>query len=240
MTAPDILWTPLLRTLCEQLTQDGSHHTVLLYGSRADGTADEDSDYDIAAFGPRDAEGRDTQSIGGVFLDLFLYPESALSQPGPEWLKLRGSVVLAQRGQEADAFLQGLDTIFTQGPPALAADEANARISWAWKMLARMERGDAEGHYRRVWLLTSLLEDHFALRGLWFEGPKKALQWLRQHDATTYGALEAALQPGAPTARIREAVRCVVGPLPDSGRAEPPKPHPGCSLLQWHCRRSVC
>jgi hypothetical protein len=220
MTAPNIHWTPLLRTLCEELTREGGNHTLLLYGSRADGTADEDSDYDIAAFGPRDSTGRDTRTIDGTFLDVFLYPESALTQPGPEWLKLRGSVVLLQRGQEADRFLQGLAAVFTQGPPPLPADEIGARTTWAWKMAARMERGDAEGHYRRAWLLTALLEDYFALRRQWFEGPKKALQWIQAHDPETAHALQAALRPDASHASIRQAVARVAGPWP--GR--PPTP----------------
>lgn len=224
MTAPDIHWTPLLRALCEDLARDGSNHTLLLYGSRADGSADEDSDYDIAAFGPRDRTVHDTRVIDGAFLDVFLYPESALSHPGPEWLKLRGSVVLAQRGQEADAFVQTLGALFEQGPPALPADEISARTTWDWKMLARMERGDAEGHYRRAWLLTSLLEDYFVLRGLWFEGPKKSLQWLRRHDASASSALEAALQPGASPEIIRLAVALVAGPPPVTSPAAPSSP----------------
>lgn len=224
MTAPHVRWTPLLRTLCEELTRDGSNHTLLLYGSRADGSADEDSDYDIAAFGPRDRTVRDTRVIDDAFLDVFLYPESALSQPSPEWLKLRGSVVLAQRGQEADAFVQALGALFVQGPPTLPADEISARTTWAWKMAARMERGDAEGHYRRAWLLTSLLEDYFALRGLWFEGPKKSLQWLRRHDAPASSALEAALQPGASPEIIRLAVALVASPPPVTSPTAPSSP----------------
>lgn len=217
MTAPNIHWTPLLRTLCEELTRDGSNHTLLLYGSRAAGTADKDSDYDIAAFGARDSTGRDTRIIDGAFLDVFLYPESTLVQRGPEWLKLRGSVVLLQRGQEADRFLQGLDSVFTQGPPPLPADEISARTTWAWKMAVRMERGDAEGHYRRAWLLTALLEDYFALRKQWFEGPKKALQWLQAHDPETAQALQTALRPDASHASIRQAVARVAGPAPNAG-----------------------
>lgn len=31
-------------------------------------------------------------------------------------------------------------------------------------MLQRLRRGDAEGDYRRHWLLTMALEDYFALR----------------------------------------------------------------------------
>ncbi len=211
-------WTPLLHTLCKDLAQAGGAHTVLLYGSRADGTEDQDSDYDIAAFGPREDTGRDTRVVDGVFLDVFIYPDAVLRQQATaDFLKLRQSVVLVQRDREAHRFLDGLGALFAQGPPALPADEISARRAWAWKMVARMERRDAEGHYRRAWLLTSLLEDYFALRGQWYEGPKKALLWLRAHDPATAAAMEAALQPGASQASIRHAVACVAGAPPGAG-----------------------
>lgn len=218
-------WKPWLRTLCNELVQDGGAHTVLLYGSRANGSEDQDSDCDIAAFAPREDTGRDTRVVDGVFLDVFVYPELVLlQQPASEFLKLRQSVVLVQRAQEADRFLQGLQALFAQGPPALPADEARARRSWAWKMVARMERGDAEGHYRRAWLLTSLLEDYFALRGLWYEGPKKALQCLGERDPAVAIALKSALQPGALPASIHHAVRLVAGDPPVTSRAAPSCP----------------
>ncbi|CAN7349012.1 nucleotidyltransferase domain-containing protein [Acidovorax sp. LjRoot66] len=218
-------WTPLLRTFCNELVQDGGAHTVLLYGSRANGSEDQDSDCDIAAFAPREDTARDTRVVDGVFLDVFIYPESVLlQQPATEFLKLRQSVVLVQRAQQADRFLQGLQALFAQGPPALPADEARARRSWAWKMVARMERGDAEGHYRRAWLLTSLLEDYFALRGLWYEGPKKALQWLGEHDPTVAIALKSALQPGALSESIHHAVWLVAGDPPVTSPAAPSFP----------------
>ena len=47
-----------------------------------------------------------------------------------------------------------------------------------WIELSKAQ-GDLEGNFRRVWLLYALLEDYFALRGMWYEGPKAALKWLR-------------------------------------------------------------
>lgn len=217
-------WTPWLRTLCNELVQDGGAHTVLLYGSRANGSEDQDSDCDIAAFAPREDTGRDTRVVDGVFLDVFIYPESVLLQrPATEFLKLRQSVVLVQRGQEAEQFLQRLEALFIQGPLALPADEISARKTWAWKMVARMERGDAEGHYRRAWLLTSLLEDYFALRGHWYEGPKKALRWLHTNEPATAAAMEAALQPGASSASVRHAVASVAGAPPGESPHNAPR-----------------
>jgi hypothetical protein len=77
-------------------------------------------------------------------------------------------------------------------------------------MHARLGRGDVEGNFRRVWLLTALLEDYFHLRGLWFEGPKRAFLWLAEHDPVAHAAFERALVPGAPREAIA-ALATVVG-----------------------------
>lgn len=187
----------ILQDVCAALTRD-SAHTILLYGSRADGTANEFSDYDVAAFADVPATTRDTRRVDdGQFLDVFLHPEAVLRAPTQELLSLRGSTILLQRGTEAADFLAGLDEIFARGPEPLAPDEIEARHTWAKKMSLRMRRGDIEGDFRRVWLLTALLEDYFVIRGMWYQGPKKSSEWLRNSDAPTYRAFEEALEPGA-------------------------------------------
>lgn len=205
---------PLLARIREELVRVHQAHTILLYGSRANGTEGPHSDYDIAAFAPVTRTHRDTRLVEGEYLDVFVYPEAALQAPAEEHLKLRESVVLLQRDDAASRFLAGLEALYQRGPEPLAADEMAVRRSWAWKMNARLRRGDAEGNFRRVWLLTALLEDYFHLRGLWFEGPKRALSWLAEHDPPVHAAFDRALSPDAPTAAIEALVAAVVGAEP--------------------------
>ncbi len=202
---------PVLDRVCNELVSQHRVHTLLLYGSRANGTATPDSDYDIAAFGPVERLIRDARQVDGAYLDVFIYPEAELAGQAEEHLKLRGAKVLMQRGAEADDFLARLDRLHAEGPAPLPADEIALRRSWAMKMATRIERGDDEGNYRRVWLLTVLLEDYFALRGRWFEGPKKALRWLAEHDPASHAAFSAALRPGADARQIRTLAERVVG-----------------------------
>lgn len=207
---------PLLREVCVSLERDSRAHTILLYGSRANGTENEFSDYDIAAFADVPAAKRDTRVVAGQFLDVFLHPEAALAAPSTEHLTLRGSRILVQRGSEASAFLARLDAMFDRGPEPLPPDEIDARRTWAGKMALRMRRGDIEGDFRRVWLLTALLEDYFALRGMWYQGPKKSFQWLREFDAATHRAFENALKPSASFDAIDDVVGFVIAtPVPD-------------------------
>jgi hypothetical protein len=201
----------LLQNICDQLVRDAGAHTILLYGSRADDTANEFSDYDIAAFAQVAVSTRDTRVIEGQFLDVFVHPEAVLLNPSQEHLTLRGSRILIQRGMDATQFLAGLDTIFQNGPNPLPIDEIQARRTWARKMVLRMRRSDIEGNFRRAWLLTALLEDYFRLRGMWYQGPKKAFQWLLASDSETYRAFDNALKPDASFDSIDRVVERVVG-----------------------------
>jgi len=199
---------PLLSRICHELAQAGAH-TVLLYGSRADGSAHALSDYDVAAFAPVGRVIRDTRIVDGYFLDVFLHPDDELNRPTPEFLKLRGSRILLQRDDAATRFLVELEAVYRQGAQRLAEDEVRARDAWARKMALRAQRGDAEGDYRRVWLLTALLEDYFVTWQMWFEGPKKGLQWLLVHDTPLYQAFQAALKPNTSVTAIDALVDLV-------------------------------
>ena len=119
-------------------------------------------------------------------------------------------MIVLQRETEAESFLVGLDAIYDRGPELLPADEIQARKIWALKMVQRMERGDVEGNYRRVWLLSALLEDYFHIRSLWYQGPKKSLKWLNEFDAPVYTAFCVALAPGASNAAVLSLAHLVV------------------------------
>lgn len=201
---------PSIQAIVDELVASWGAHTILLYGSRADGSAGPDSDWDIAAFADLPDVVRITRPFEATFLDVFVCPESQLETPTPEHLKLVGAVVLMERDGAGQRLLHRLDDLLSAGPAALPADELQARRDWARKMLVRIRRGDAEGHYRRAWLLMALLEDYFALRGLWYRGPKKSLSWLSRHDPAAHAAFVAALEPGAPYDAIAALVDIVL------------------------------
>jgi hypothetical protein len=184
-------------------------HTILLYGSRGNNTHTTDSDYDIAAFGPVSEVQRLTESTGAAYLDVFVYPECMLLEASEDLLRLRGSVVLLERDRSAARLLAGLDERFAAGPTKLNPGEQQARRDWLKKMAQRMRRGDAEGDFRRAWLLTALLEDYFVLRAIWYEGPKKALAWLRINDEVGLRLFTTALAPGSPPEAIDRLVEYV-------------------------------
>jgi hypothetical protein len=207
----------LLDRICEELIGDHAVHTIFLYGSRADGSAGPDSDYDIAAFAPIAAPFRIARPDPDGYLDVFVYPQARLRDPGEDFLNLRGSRIVIQRGADGDDCLGALDAVFARGPTPLPADELEARRVWAHKMAARIDRGDAEGNYRRAWLLQALLEDYFLIRGRWYEGPKKALRGLEKSEPPVHEAFVVALTPGASNEAVRALVDLVAGGVPRAG-----------------------
>jgi predicted nucleotidyltransferase len=186
-------------------------HTIFLYGSRADGTYGNDSDYDFAAFAAIDTTIRIARWDDGRYLDAFIYPEVVLQEPTKEHLSLIGAKIVLQRERSGEEFLNALDDIYKRGPTRKSDEDIEVLKVWAHKMAMRIERGDVEGHYRRSWLLTALLEDYFHINGIWWEGPKKALRWLEKNDSATYQHFVAALNPGASNIAIVGLVERVTG-----------------------------
>jgi hypothetical protein len=189
-----LLTESLVRLLKNRLDS----HTAILYGSRAVGEADADSDYDVAGFRARGGPERIVRMVGGIQLDAFIYPDEKLDQPNESMLRLRGGKVLFEQGERATKLLRRLDEMYAAGPPRLPSDEIAARRAWAGKTLERIKAGDVEGNYRRAALLTALLEDYFHLRGRWFEGSKKSFAWLCEHDPETHALFEKSLKVQAP------------------------------------------
>lgn len=203
--------TPDIPALGLELRERHGCHAAILYGSHARGDANAQSDYDVAGFGAVTAVVRDAGTWRGAYLDLFIYPLQRLESPDAEMLKLRGGVVMFERDGEATRLLAQVESLFRAGPPRLPPDELAARRQWSRKMLARIGRGDAEGDYRRAWLLTALLEDYFQLRHMWFAGPKESLRWLEENDPPAHAAFAAALRPGADAWHLEQLVDTVVG-----------------------------
>jgi len=198
--------------LVADLSRAHSAHTIILYGSYAQGDATPESDVDVAAFADITRTVRDARTWRAVVLDAFVYPSTLAETPDADMLKLcDGHVLLDERGLAKPLF-ERLAVLERERPPALAEDEQRMRRVWARKMLARIRRGDVEAHYRRHWLLYQLLEDHFALRREWYRGPKRALRALRRDAPATFAAFERALIPDAPIDAFDALVDHVVGP----------------------------
>ena len=193
---------PLLNTIVENLKTDHGCHTIILYGSRARGDETPASDYDLLGVKESGEPLRDARLWNSVYLDIFIYPESKLQAPDETMLHVRSGKVLLQKDTLATQFLSRLEQIYKTGPKKLPPDEIQARKVWAGKMLNRARAEDAEGNFRRAWLLTALLEDYFAIRGEWYRGPKESLKWLQINQPKLFEAYDQALKPASPLSTL--------------------------------------
>jgi predicted nucleotidyltransferase len=192
-----------VRAIAEELQSRFGCHTVILYGSRARGDAVITSDYDLIGWGERLEPVREARWDHGAFLDLFVYPDLRLEHP-EDYLHLVDGRVILERDGSGTRLLAQVAELARAAPEPMAEDEARVRRVWYAKMIERCRRGDAEGNYRRVWLLYSLLEDYYSLRGLRYRGPKQALQQLQKEQPDTYRHFCLALEPGADVEAIQK------------------------------------
>jgi predicted nucleotidyltransferase len=201
---------PLLEVISADLRTRHGCHTVILYGSRARGDATSTSDYDVLGVKESGDAVRDARLWNGVYLDIFIYPEARIREPDASLVHIKDGIVLFEKESLGSRFLERLRAIDAAGPKPLPLDEIQALKVWARKMVDRSRAGDIEGNFRRVWLLTALLEDYFLIRGTWYRGPKESLRWLERNDPAVGSAYRAALEPGAELSTLEDLVTLVI------------------------------
>ena len=177
----------------DYLRQKYSPDAIIAYGSFADGSAGEHSDFDALVIAPG-ARTHDSSIVAGTVLDVFVYPpETFADDYDPEEFVqvFDGRIILDKSGIAARLKRRVLDYIASI--PKKSADELREEAAWCRKMLARSARGGAEGMFRWHWVLIDSLEIYFDLHGLHYYGPKKALRFMRENDQKAFKAYSRAL-----------------------------------------------
>lgn len=167
---------------------------IITYGSFADGSANENSDFDALVIANHEKT-HDASVIDGILLDVFVYPSDLfLTEYDPEeFLQIwDGTIVLDHSGTALR--LQKRVLAFIQQTPKKGKEEIRQEIGWCEKMASRTIRDDAEGHFRWHWLLFDSLEVYCDVRGLFYFGPKKALRVMEQTDAEAFQIYSKALK----------------------------------------------
>jgi predicted ATPase len=130
-------------------------------------------------------------------LDVFVYPLSDFQgdYDAEAFTQVYGGQILLDRNGVAAALLEKVQK-YVDGKARKTREELRLNVSWCEKMLRRAERTDAEGSYRRHWLLVESLEIYTELRAWPYLGPKKALRQLEKKDREGYALYEKALCKG--------------------------------------------
>lgn len=167
---------------------------ILVYGSFADGTQNENSDFDALVLSPTHREFHDTSFVGGTQLDVFVYPLSLFQgayQP-ETFLQIHGGIVVMDTEGLGHALLKQVED-YVKALPGKTPEEQEGELRWCRKMLLRAKRPDAKGAYRWHWLLTDSLEIFCDIAGCPYLGPKKSLRLLEKQFPEAYRCYTRAL-----------------------------------------------
>ena len=170
---------------------------IVVYGSFADGTSNLFSDFDALLITPGGERRHDDRFVDCTQLDVFVHPLADFQgdYDPAEYVQVYGGQILLDRDGVAEKLLEKVRR-HVDGQAKKTREELSFNVSWCEKMLRRAERADAEGCFRRHWLLTESLEIYTELRGWPYLGPKKALGQLEKKDKAAFAVYEKALTEG--------------------------------------------
>lgn len=187
-------WAEIREKVKQYLTETYDPELIIAYGSFADESAGENSDFDAMIVADTSRR-HDDSVIDGILLDVFIYPPSAFDSgwdPG-EFTHLLDGTVLSNRNGLADKLLEQIRQAVRNMPPK-TEEELRHEVDWCRKMLARTARGDAEGNFRWHWLLTDSLEFYCDIRRISYQGPKKMLRRMAADDPEGFRLYSGALE----------------------------------------------
>ena len=167
---------------------------IITYGSFADGSANLNSDFDALVI--TDCQKKhDASIIDGTVLDVFVYPAETFQKDydPEEFVQVFDGKILLDINGTAEK-LQKKVLAYIASQKSKTPDEIQQELDWCEKMLARTERGDAEGYYRWHWLLCDSLEIYFDMKGRYYYGPKKSLRMMQKDDPEGFRMYSEALK----------------------------------------------
>ncbi len=182
----------ILENVKNYLKKQYNCHSIILYGSFSNGTYTDESDIDVICFCDTTLQKNDTTVINGRQLDAWIYDTNMMTKP-KELLHINGGKILLDEKDLCTRLLENIDEYFNKGPQKLTLEEINFKKNWLKKMLNRAKKGDVEGNFRYHWMLVDSLEMYFGIKGLWYLGPKKSLNCLKENDTGAYKLFKDAL-----------------------------------------------
>ena len=183
-----------MEAIIEYLQQKYSPLGIIVYGSYADGSNNENSDFDVLVITENGVACHDSTVVNGVVLDAFVYPKVKFAGEFDrnEFLQLADGYIARDTDGIATDLLtevkEYIDAIHTKTP-----EENKTNVEWCEKMLLRSARGDMEGCFRWHWLLTESLEIYCDVIGIRYLGPKKSIKRMQEQDSESARIYEKAL-----------------------------------------------
>lgn len=195
-----------MEKIIDYLRGNYNPNTLILYGSFADGSNNQNSDFDALLITDDDHPAHDSSVVDGILLDVFIQNTSEFIEDGgtdfhgtlrsslnyEDFIQIfDGSIVIDRYGIGRclkDAVLKHIENC-----PVKTTDENEIQVQWCEKMLLRVQRDDAEGYFRWHWLLADSLEIYCDICKVRYLGPKKSLIRMKKEDFEAFCIYETAL-----------------------------------------------
>lgn len=183
-----------MEQIIEYLKQKFNPLTIIVYGSYANGTNNQNSDFDALVVSYDYQECHDTSFVGDIQLDVFVYPLSYFTSDYDcgDFIRIFDGKIIEDKDQIGKAIKDNVIKYLNNLPRKTTA-EIQSEIDWCVKMLQRSKRGDAEGMFRWHWLLTDSLEIFCDVVNHRYFGPKKSLIWMKENYPDAFERYEKAL-----------------------------------------------
>lgn len=168
--------------------------SIILYGSYADGTNCESSDFDALVISRDHDVWHDTSFVSGIQLDVFIYPESFFEGDYncEDFVQIKDGQIIVDVNHSGE-LLKKRVLSYVESLPRKSKQEIQCDIDWCEKMLVRAKRPDVEGMYRRHWLLIDSLEIFCNAVNHLYTGPKKSLLWMEKNYPMEFACYKRAL-----------------------------------------------
>jgi predicted nucleotidyltransferase len=199
----------IIENVRNYLKEQYNCHSIILYGSFANGTYTDESDIDVICFCDNVLKKNDTTIINGRRLDAWMYDTNMMTKQ-EELLHLNCGKILLDEKDLCTRLLAAIEELFNRGARKLTLEEINFQKSWLAKMLNRAKKGDIEGNFRYHWMLVDSLEIYFGIKGLWYLGPKKSLYWLKENDRNAYKLFNDALNINSSFEKIENLIFFII------------------------------
>ena len=183
-----------LNRIVTYLEQQYSPLSIILYGSYANGSNNQGSDFDALVISADHEYFHDTSFVNDIQLDVFVYPASYFDSDFDlnDFIQISDSRILTDCDGLGTALKEKVLS-YLQNRPSKTKAEMEAGVDWCLKMLARAKRGDAEGMFRWHWVLTDSLEIFCDVMHHPYFGPKKSLKWMEENHPDAFACYQQAL-----------------------------------------------
>lgn len=181
-----------MERILEYLQNTYNPISILLYGSFADGTNDQTSDFDCMLIVSEKGKNHDDAVIDGIQLDCYIFTEDELQSKNIDtFLTAYNCSIVLDNGIGAE--LKRRVHNYVEENTNTSKEEKDFLISWIQKTVVRIAKNDDEGNMRAVSFLAESLMDYHILRDIFYFGSKKAIHYLKKEDAEGYALFHSAV-----------------------------------------------